>query len=255
MRAALEAGQITVHYQPQVELSTGRVVGVEALVRWAHPTRGLLAPAAFLDVTEETGLVVELGRQVLRTAAAQVAQWRRLPGCERLSLSVNVSTRELLDPSAIEMTLDVLDDTGLPSTALTLEVLESVLLDREGAVVAALASYVERGVHLALDDFGTGSSSLLHLRRVPVASVKIDRAFVTGLGRSRQDEAIVRALCLLTGDLGMSCIAEGVEDDAQRDWLVAQGVRVAQGYLLHRPLPATAVDALLQVPAASAALG
>ncbi|MCW2681137.1 MAG: hypothetical protein JWM62_2538 [Frankiales bacterium] len=255
LRSALECGEITVHYQPQVELSSGRVVGVEALARWTHPRRGLLAPASFLDVADDTGLIVELGRQVLHTAARQVAQWRGLPGCEELALSVNLSSRELLDPGQLEVALDVLRETGLPAGALTLEVLESVLLDAEGAVLRALASYVEHGVRLALDDFGTGSSSLLHLRRVPVASVKIDRAFVLGLGRDRQDEAIVRALCSLTGDLGMSCIAEGVEEDEQRDWLVAQGVLVAQGYLLHRPLPAAALEALLRADVPRAVRG
>jgi diguanylate cyclase (GGDEF)-like protein/PAS domain S-box-containing protein len=255
LRAALESGQITVHYQPQVELGSGRVVGVEALARWAHPTRGLLLPAEFLDVAEETGLIVELGRQVLRAAAHQVAAWRRLPGSADLGLSVNRSSSELLAPGQLDLALDVLQDSGLPASALTVEVLESVLLDVEGAVLEALASYVAHGVRLALDDFGTGSSSLMHLRRLPVASVKIDRSFVVGLGHSRQDEAIVRALCSLTGDLGMSCIAEGVEEDEQRDWLVAQGVTVAQGYLLHRPLPAAAVEVLLRVDPASRGRG
>jgi EAL domain-containing protein (putative c-di-GMP-specific phosphodiesterase class I) len=225
LRTALEAGQITAHFQPQVELATGRVVGVEALARWAHPTRGLLAPGAFLDVADDSGLIVELGRQVLHAAARQVAQWRRLPGFEQLLLSVNLST------------------------------LESVLLDAEGAVVTALAAYVRHGVRLALDDFGTGSSSLLHLRLVPVASVKIDRVFVLGLTQSRQDEAIVRALFLLTADLGMTCIAEGVETDPQRAWLVGQGVSVAQGYLLHRPMPAAALEALLRGEATRAGRG
>lgn len=250
LRSALDTGQITVHYQPQVELASGRVVGVEALARWEHPQRGLLAPAAFLDVADDTGLIVELGRQVLRTAAHQLALWRTLPGCAELALSVNLSSRELLDPAQLEVSLDALAEAGLPPDALTLEVLESVLLDAEGAVLRALASYVEVGVHLALDDFGTGSSSLLHLRRVPVASVKIDRAFVVGLGTDRQDEAIVRAMCSLTRDLGMTCVAEGVEKAAQRDWLLAQGVPVAQGYLLHRPLPAAALEALLRADAA-----
>ena len=246
LRAALDQGQLVVHYQPQVELTSGRVVGVEALARWQHPERGLLLPAAFLDVADETGLVVELGRQVLEAAAHQVAAWRRLPGCADLSLSVNLSTRELLDPHRLEVSLDVLHRSGLPAGALTLEVLEGVLLDPEGAVVAALAAYVAEGFRLALDDFGTGSSSLLHLRHVPVATVKIDRAFVDGLGRSTQDEAIVRALCGLTGDLGMDCIAEGVEVEAQHSWLVDQGVPVAQGFLLHRPMPPEAVEALLR---------
>jgi diguanylate cyclase (GGDEF)-like protein/PAS domain S-box-containing protein len=255
LRVALEAGQIVVHYQPQVELASGRIVGVEALARWAHPTRGLLSPGAFLDVADDTGLVVELGRQVLHHAAQQVVAWRALPGFAALSLSVNLSTRELLDPNQLEVSLDVLEACGLPRNALTLEVLESVLLDAEGDVVAALTAYVDHGVRLALDDFGTGSSSLLHLRRVPVTAVKIDRSFVLGLGQSRQDEAIVRALFSLTSDLGMACVAEGVEEPAQREWLIAQGVTVAQGYLLHRPLAAAALEAVLRADGPSTARG
>ena len=246
LRLALESDQLVVHYQPQVELVGGHVVGVEALVRWDHPVRGLLLPSAFLRVAEDTGLLLEVGRQVLRTAAHQVAAWRRLPGHATLGLSVNVSTQELLDPHRLEASLGFLRDAGLPPAALTLEVLESVLLDVEGAVVAALAAYVREGVALTLDDFGTGSSSLLHLRHAPVTSVKIDRAFVSGLGRSRQDEAIVRALLSLTSDLGLGCVAEGIELTEQREWLLAQGVSVAQGYLLHHPLPAAAVEELLR---------
>ncbi len=248
LRAALESGQVLVHFQPQVELSTGRVVGVEALARWEHPTRGLLLPGEFLDVADETGLIVELGRQVLTAGAQHVADWRRLPGCHELGLSVNLSGRELLEPESLDRTLGALELAGLPPSALVLEVLESVLLDAHGEVLAALARYVGHGVRLALDDFGTGSSSLLHLRRAPVATVKIDRAFVQGLGRSRQDEAIVRAIRSLTADLEMSCIAEGVEEPIQRDWLLAQGVPVAQGYLLHRPLPPAELEALLRGP-------
>jgi diguanylate cyclase (GGDEF)-like protein/PAS domain S-box-containing protein len=255
LRAALESGQIVVHYQPQVELASGRVVGVEALARWAHPTRGLLGPGAFLDVADDTGLIVELGRQVLHTAAHQVVAWRALPGASDLSLSVNLSSRELLDPAQLEVSLGVLAGSGLPHGALTLEVLESVLLDAQGDVVTALTAYVDQGVRLALDDFGTGASSLLHLRRVPVTAVKIDRAFVLGLGRSRQDEAIVRALFSLTSDLGMACVAEGVEEPAQREWLIEQGVTVAQGYLLHRPLAAAALEAVLRAGGRSTARG
>ena len=245
LRVALEHGQLQVHYQPQVELGTDRVVGVEALVRWAHPTRGLLLPAAFLQVAEDTGMLLELGRQVLHVAALQVAQWRRLPGCDGLCLSVNVSGQELLDPGKLDLTVQTLEDCGLPTSAVTFEVLESVLLDPEGAVVAALATYARRGFGLALDDFGTGSSSLLHLRQTPVGAVKIDRTFIAGLGRNRQDEAIVRALLALTSELGLSCVAEGVELESQRSWLEVQGVRVAQGYLLSRPVPAQALSALL----------
>ncbi len=249
LRATLDgrpdAGRLVVHYQPQVDLLSGTIVGVEALVRWQHPERGLLPPGTFLDVADDSGLVLELGRQVLATSTAAVAGWRQLPGAGELGLSVNVTALELQRPEGVRATLEVLDAHGLPADALTVEVLESVLLDAEGAVEASLASYAALGVRLALDDFGTGSSSLLHLRQVPVATVKVDRSFVAGLGRSRRDEAIVRAVRSLTDDLGMRCVAEGVEEERQRSWLAGQGIGLAQGFLLHRPLPAEQIAALL----------
>lgn len=246
LRVALDSEQLVVHYQPQVELIGGRIVGIEALVRWEHPERGLLAPAAFLEAAEESGQIVALGRRVLTLAIDQLAQWRKLPGCAELELAVNLSAAELMTPSRLDLTLELLRDADLPTSALTIEVLESVLLDAEGAVQAALHAYADAGICLALDDFGTGSSCLLHLRRMPIGTLKVDRAFVAGLGRSPQDEAIVRALRSLTNDLELGCIAEGVEDDIQRAWLIAQGVRLAQGYLLHKPLPTDQLDALLR---------
>ena len=246
LRAGLERGELVVHYQPQFDLSTGRIAGVEALVRWHHPTRGLLPPGAFLDVADDTGLVVEVGRQVVAAACAQVAAWRRLPGHEDLRLSLNLSAQELVRPGRADEVLQSLADVGLPAEAVTVEVLESVLLDAEGDVEAALTSYRRTGMLLALDDFGTGSSSLLHLRHVPVGVVKVDKTFVAGLGRSRHDEAIVRAVRAVTADLGLACVAEGVEHEQQRAWLVDHGVELAQGFLLARPLPAEQVTALLE---------
>ena len=245
LRAGLERGELVVHYQPQVELATGRIAGVEALVRWQHPLRGLLPPSSFLSVADDSGLVVDLGDQVLEEAAAQVARWRALPGCEALALSVNVSAQELQRPERVARTAHLLETSGLPASALTVEVLESVLLDAEGAVEASLQAYGRLGVRLALDDFGTGATSLLHLRVVPFDTVKVDQAFVSGLGSSRRDEAIVRALQGLTEELGMRCVAEGVEQEQQRTWLAGQGIGLAQGFLLHRPLTAEAVERLL----------
>jgi diguanylate cyclase (GGDEF)-like protein/PAS domain S-box-containing protein len=245
LRKALAVGQLVVHYQPQVELGTGRVAGVEALVRWAHPLRDLLLPAAFLEVADDSGLVVELGSQVLAHACSQLAVWRRLDGHEQLELSVNFSAQELVAPGRAAEVAALLRATGLPAGSLTVEVLESVLLDADGDVRSALTSYVDIGVDLALDDFGTGSSSLLHLRHLPIAAVKVDRGFVAGLGRHHEDEAIVRAIRVLTGDLGLRCVAEGVEQERQREWLVAHGVQLAQGFLLGRPLEAAELTGLL----------
>ncbi|MBK5305146.1 MAG: EAL domain-containing protein [Frankiaceae bacterium] len=246
LRAALERDELVVHYQPQVQLSTGRITCVEALVRWQHPTRGLLGPGEFLQVAEDSGLIVDLGRRVLRLAVEQVAQWRQLPGAGELCLAVNVSGQELLDPERLAETLAVLAEAGLPTGSLTVEVLEDVLFDDEGAMRGLLTGYVRAGVSLALDDFGTGSSSLTGLRDVPIQALKIDRAFVAGIGTSPQDEAIIRAIRSLTSDLGMDCIAEGVEEEAQRAWLTGAGVESGQGYLLHRPLPADVLERVLR---------
>ena len=253
LRVALERDELVVHYQPQVELSTGRITAVEALVRWQHPHRGLLAPAEFLQVAEDTGLVVELGRQVLTAAVQQVAVWRQLPAAADLGLSVNSSAQELLHPGRLEQTLAILAAGGLPVQALTVEVLESVLFDEEGTIRTVLLAYGHAGIQLALDDFGTGSSSLIGLGQVPVSALKIDRAFVSRIGSSPPHEAIVRAIRSLSEDLGLHCVAEGVEEEAQRAWLQSQGVGFAQGYLLHRPLPAEALDSLLRSAAAAPA--
>jgi diguanylate cyclase (GGDEF)-like protein/PAS domain S-box-containing protein len=246
LREALAGGQLVVHYQPQLDLETGRIRLVEALVRWAHPTRQLLTPPAFLALAHDTGLVVELGRQVLATAARQLAAWRRLPGHAELGLSVNLTGQEVLSRGRAAEIEEVLRAVGLPAGALTLEVLESVLADPRGDVRAALSSYVDLGMEIALDDFGAGSSSLLHLRDLPVRALKIDRTFVAGLGRSREDEAIVRAVRALGDDLGLRCVAEGLEIECQRQWLMAHGVRLAQGFLLAAPMPADELERLLR---------
>jgi diguanylate cyclase (GGDEF)-like protein/PAS domain S-box-containing protein len=253
LRAALERDELVVHYQPQVELSSGRIIAVEALVRWLHPTRGLLPPGEFLTVADDSGLIVELGRQVLRRAVRQVAAWRELPAARELELSVNYSALELLQPGRLEETLAELAAVGLPPSALTIEVLESVLFDEEGEMRTVLSAFARSGLQLALDDFGTGSSSLIGLGEVPVGALKIDRAFVSRIGSSPQHEAIVRAIQSLSNDLGLHCVAEGVESEAQRTWLAAEQVGFAQGYLLHRPLPAEALESLLRAAGPPAA--
>ncbi|GAC1442507.1 MAG: EAL domain-containing protein [Mycobacteriales bacterium] len=249
LRQALDRDELVVHYQPQVDLATGRTVAVEALVRWQHPTRGLLAPAAFLGVAEDSGLLVELGRQVLAKALAHLSNWRHIDGCAELGVSANLSEQELLIPGRPSEVLAMLAAAGLPPSCLTVEVLESVLFDEEGAVRSALRDFASNGICLALDDFGTGSASLSGLRAVPVGALKVDRGFVAGIGASPPDEAIVRAIRSLCDDLGLTCIAEGVEQEHQRVWLADQGVSCAQRYLLHRPMPAHVFEALLRSPA------
>ncbi len=245
LRAALAGNQLVVHYQPQVDLRTGRVLGVEALVRWQHPDRGLLLPGEFLRTAEDAGLMAEIGERVMRAAAGRVARWRSIRGCEDLVLAVNVSPQELALPRSADRTLNLLQQAGLPPRAVVLEVVESVLLDAEGLVLACLAEHAAAGIRLALDDFGTGASSMVLVRNLPVDVLKIDRTFVRGLGVSGVDEAIVRSMHLLSVDLGMECVAEGVETELQRDWLLGQGIVGVQGFLLHRPMSSDAIGELL----------
>jgi diguanylate cyclase (GGDEF)-like protein len=239
LRQAIDRGELCVHYQPQVDHRLGRVVGVEALVRWNHPERGLVGPGDFIPVAEETDLIVDIGRFVLETGCRQLAAWRA-EGVD-LTLSVNLAARQLVVPSFCHDIDAILTECGLDPDALTLEVTESVLF-RDTAAVAAVIDCLRRiGVHLALDDFGTGYSSLVYLRRFHVGEIKIDRSFVSGIGHEPEDETIIRSIINLARSLGIGLVAEGAETEAEADWLVRAGCDVIQGYVDSRPLPATDV--------------
>ncbi|NAZ75524.1 EAL domain-containing protein [Kineococcus sp. T13] len=232
LRAALDAGEVVVHYQPVVELSSGRRVGVEALARWAHPERGLLPPSAFLPVAEAGGLVVPLGRQVLQQACTRVARWRReLPAAADLHVAVNLSGRQLGDPEVADAVAEALAVSGLPAAALSVELTETSAADAGPEVDVALQRVRGLGVRLALDDFGTGYASFSYLQRFHPDVVKIDRCFVQGVGRSPRDDLLVRSLVQLGLQLGCEVVAEGVEDRHQAAALAALGVRRAQGHL------------------------
>jgi diguanylate cyclase (GGDEF)-like protein len=241
LRIALDHGQFLVHYQPIFELSTNRLIGTEALVRWQHPVRGLVPPIEFIPAAEQSGLIVPLGTWVLRTACRQTAEWQaRHPDQAPMSISVNLSPRQLLDRSLVTTVAEALRDAALDPSSLCLEVTEgSVITDFE-ATMPTLHALRALGVSLALDDFGTGYSSLSYLRQLPVNSVKIDRSFVSDLGESTANTQIVLAIIELAHALGMSVTAEGAETQDQLASLRAMNSDHAQGYVLGRPLSSMA---------------
>jgi len=244
LRRAIGGGQIRPYFQPIVDSHTAAVVGFEALARWPHPTRGLLGPGDFIEVAEETGLIVPLGAGILADACAEAARWQReWPG---LRVAVNVASAQLADPSFVSKVSAVLAETGLDAHALSLEITETTLMADPDAVAETLRAITALGVRLALDDFGTGYSSLTYLRRFPVEALKIDRSFVAGIGHDREDEAIVDMILNLTQALGLRVVAEGVETAEQLDRLRRLGCPLIQGYYFGRPMPAEQVDDFLR---------
>jgi EAL domain-containing protein (putative c-di-GMP-specific phosphodiesterase class I) len=246
LRAALVRGAdgLVLGFQPQVEVASGRLVGLEALVSWEHPARGCLEAADFLTAERDQTLVAAVGEHVLVRAISQLAAWRTLPGYSRLHLAARVTAAQLRGPRRVSEVVTLLDAVGLPPRSLVLGVREDVVLDAEAT--GALLAFAAAGVRVCLDDFGTGACSLHHLRVLPVSMVKVHRTFVAGLGSRARDEAIVRAVAALASDLGALCVAEGAEHERQRDWLRAHAVPLAQGPLLHARLAAPAVTALLR---------
>ena len=246
LRQSIERGDLRVHYQPIVTLVDGQVLGHEALVRWAHPTRGLLGPDEFITIAEETGLIVPLRTFVLREACRQAELFRtRNPAWSRLTMSVNLSGGQLGQHDLTAIVASALHDSGLKAGYLQLEMTESVLMDDAAATITILKSLKGLGVRLGVDDFGTGYSSLAYLRRFPVDVLKIDRSFVDGLGKDLEDSAVVAAIISLADTLGFTTIAEGVETRLQRDCLIALGCSRAQGYFFARPVPAPEAEAAL----------
>jgi diguanylate cyclase (GGDEF)-like protein/PAS domain S-box-containing protein len=236
---ALDKGELRVHYQPIVEVSTEKVVGFEALVRWVHPQRGLISPLEFIPVAEETGLIVPIGEWVLLQALAQAQQWRReIHGAEDLSISVNLSTLQLQDPGFPRVVADALRQTGLDPIALHLEITETMVMHDIEVALATLHALRSFGVQLAIDDFGTGYAALGYLIRLPAQTIKIDRSFVKGLaGDDPKATSIVDAIVSLATALDLDVIAEGVETAEQLAKLRRIGARLAQGFLWSRPLP------------------
>ena len=242
---AIARRELRVHYQPVVDLRDGDIVGFEALVRWRYRDRKLLAPGEFIPLAEETGLIVPIGALILEAACQQAKRWGLLDRSRRLTVSVNLSGRQLADPGLPATVAEVLTATGLDPGNLCLEITESVLMADAESSMDAFRALKEIGVRLAVDDFGTGYSSLAYLKRFPVDELKIDRSFVGGLDRDPRDAAIVEAVIRLAGALGITAIAEGVEEAAQVARLRTLGCELGQGYFFARPAPAAALSQLL----------
>jgi len=240
LHRAIQEAQLVLHYQPFVDIDRGSVLGTEALVRWRHPTRGLLAPAEFVELAEECGLIVDLGTWVLREACRQGSEWiaaRRAAGKGRRlpSMSVNIAPQQLAEPGFCDLVVEVLAETGFPADRLWLELTEGALLRDPAAAIAILRTLRALGVHLSIDDFGTGYSSLSYLKRLPVEALKIDRSFVEDLETDPDDRAIVEAIVALGRTLGLEVVAEGIERTGQALQLTALGCHAAQGFLYGRP--------------------
>jgi diguanylate cyclase (GGDEF)-like protein/PAS domain S-box-containing protein len=246
LRRSIMNGDLRLHYQPIVNVADGQIVGHEALVRWAHPTRGLLGPNHFIAIAEETGLIVPLGAWVVREACCQAMRFQALdPTWSHLTMSVNLSGAQLGQPDLIELISSALRDADLDPEDLQLEMTESVLMDDAAITITILQTLKGLGVRLGVDDFGTGYSSLAYLKRFPVDVLKIDRSFVSGLGKDPEDSALVAAVVSMADALGLAAIAEGVETELQRDCLVRLGCSRAQGFLFARPVAMPEAEALL----------
>ncbi len=241
---ALANDKFVLFYQPQVDLTTGQVCGMEALIRWVHPEKGLIPPAQFIPIAEETGLIVPIGDWVLRTACTQAKRWNRNVNSP-IRLSVNISVRQFITKDFVSSVGRALSETGINPDYLELELTESIILQNTESVIATMHQLKELGVRISIDDFGTGYSSLGYLKDFPIDSLKIDQSFIHGLPMNKKNIAIISAIITLAQNLGLESVAEGVETEEQLLFLKAEGCKTAQGYYYSRPLPAAEMSNLL----------
>ena len=254
LRGAVARNELTLHYQPQVDLASGTLVSVEALVRWAHPVHGLVPPGTFIPLAEDIGVIGDIGAWVLQTACRQLVDWDAR-GFSVPRVAVNLSTRQIDRDGLVAQVSQILDDTGLPATRLELEVTESMLIRDPAHSKTVLGALKALGVHLSVDDFGTGYSSLAYLKLLPLDRLKIDQSFVCDIGRDSNDETIIRAIIALGRSLGLETVAEGVEKPQQAEFLLHEGSQIAQGYHYARPAPAPEIETTWHVAAPTAASG
>jgi EAL domain-containing protein (putative c-di-GMP-specific phosphodiesterase class I) len=245
---AADRGELVLDYQPIVDLDTGLLAGLEALVRWQHPTRGLLPPSEFIEVAEQTGAIIDVGAFVLTTATEQLHRWQRRYGLPDLWMSVNVSVCQLDRPGFASEVKNVMLATGIDPANLVLEVTETILADPNGLAATALEDLRLTGIRVALDDFGSGYSSIGYLRQLPVDILKIDRSFLTRTSAGGPGNALLKAIVGMGHSLGLDVIPEGIEDLEQFARLQAMGCSLGQGFLLSRPVSSDAIDALLATP-------
>jgi EAL domain-containing protein (putative c-di-GMP-specific phosphodiesterase class I) len=246
LHTAISRDELVLHYQPKVDLRTGRIVGMEALVRWQHPQRGLLSPASFIPLAEDTGLIVPLGEWVLETACEQTQKWHEA-GHESLTVAVNFSARQFVQQRVENLVARKLRDSGLDAQALELELTESLTMQDADAIRTTLGDLRLMGVRCSIDDFGTGYSGLSYLTRLPIDRLKIDKCFVHEIARGDDDARIVAAVIALAHNLRLGVTAEGVETTEQLDFLREHGCDEMQGFLFSRPVPAAQFEGLLQL--------
>lgn len=245
LQNALAHKQFELHYQPQLD-SAGNVIGAEALLRWAHPERGLISPAEFIDHAEQTGLIIPIGQWVLETACEQLRAWADIPSHRELCLAVNISQKQFCQNAFVAEVLALIKRYGIDASRLQLELTETMVVHDMEDLTRKMSILVDHGVTFALDDFGTGYSSLSHLKRLPLSKLKIDRSFVSDVLTDSNSETIVRTVIGLGQSMGLSVIAEGVETHAQHQFLLDNGCLQFQGYLLSRPLALEAFSAFTQ---------
>ena len=244
LRQALAAQQFVLHYQSQVE-GMDRVTGAEVLVRWQHPVRGMVSPADFIALAEETGVILALGAWVLETACTQLAKWSHVRHMAHLTLAVNVSALQFAQADFVEQVMSIVQHTGANPVLLKLELTESLLIGNVTDIIEKMVSLKSKGVGFSLDDFGTGYSSLAYLSRLPLDQLKIDKSFINNALINPGDAAIARTIIALAKGLNLGVIAEGVETDAQRAFLTESGCHTYQGYLFSRPLPLEGFEAYM----------
>jgi EAL domain-containing protein (putative c-di-GMP-specific phosphodiesterase class I) len=247
LRSAVAGDQLRLHYQPQVSLSDGRVVAVEALIRWQHPSLGMLPPHAFIELAEESGLILPIGQWVIRTAIRDMQHWDA-SGLPPVRVAVNISAVQFRQPDLAGTIQGILTETGFPADRLELELTESVAMRNPEQAEGTISRLNDIGVQVAIDDFGTGYSSMAYLKRFRIGKVKIDRSFVANLGHERDEEAIVTAIVDMAAALRCTAIAEGVETIEQVEFLSSVGCAEIQGYLISRPVPRDELTPLLRGP-------
>jgi diguanylate cyclase (GGDEF)-like protein len=245
LRRALDRGEIVLHYQPIVSLADSEIAGFEALMRWNHPQRGLIYPEEFVGLTEETGLIVPIGRWVLFEACSRMSQWQKTFTRPELTISVNLSGRQLAHRDFVGDVARVLGETGLAAHTLCLEITETVLMENSQSAAQSIVRLRDLGVKVHIDDFGTGYSSLSYLHRFAIDTLKIDRSFISHVTTGGENMEIIRTITALAGNLNVPVIAEGVETEVQREQLIALGCRWAQGYLFSMPADEAAVQTMI----------
>ena len=245
LRFAVERGELSMHYQPLISLKDGELIGFEALLRWNHSQKGFVSPAQFIPIAEDSGLIIPITKWILRQTCSQIAEWQKLSSYDKLMISVNISGKHLTDETLVTDVQKALENAGITTDSLKLEITESAAMDNPEQSIQILHNLKKLGVQLSIDDFGTGYSSLSYLHRLPFDSLKIDRSFVSGVGERGENSKILQTIVSLAKNLRMRIFAEGIETEAQLAVLQNLGCDYGQGYLMSKPLPVEQMEKLL----------